>query len=123
MATVFMIYPNIYQLYVWVYLIFPGRDYIMKISLKEKIQQMEQELQNLIRINAKTFYINKKKDEIKKLYFKRDEIFARHNAQKNNKILLRDIPVKVYQLPDYKKPEQKKKEYINVYLKDHLPHQ
>lgn len=95
----------------------------MKISLKEKIQQMEQELQNLIRINAKTFYINKKKDEIKKLYFKRDEIFARHNAQKNNKILLRDIPVKVYQLPDYKKPEQKKKEYINVYLKDHLPHQ
>jgi hypothetical protein len=86
-----------------------------KTTLKEKIQNLEKEIEDLKVKKEKKWKIKRCEVILSKLVLKRDEIFARHKAKKNNNVLLRDIAVASQQRNKEKKI---KKVHENIYLKD-----
>lgn len=95
------------------------------MSLKESIQKLETELDEAIQYKVGAYFVDKIKRKLEKLYRKRDEVFARAKAEKHGKILLRDYPVPVHQIPGWKKAKEdyfrdkNKKVIKNPYLEDH----
>jgi len=95
------------------------------MGLKESIQKLEEDLRLAKENKVENFYIGKITKQLDSLYRKRDLIFARHNARKHDRILLRDIPVKLKDIPQWKREhkkavrEAKKKTYKNIYIEDH----
>jgi len=95
------------------------------MGLKEAIKKQEQKIANMEKDSTVNKGIKQEKYKLKKMYNKRDRIFARYKAKRENKMLIRDYPVddhNVYYLKDAisknKKKLQKKNKTDNQYVEE-----